>query len=267
MNEKHMNYFWDANTYDSISNVQENWARTLISKRNWNRNEKVLDAGCGTGRVTRILLEYLPNGMIYGIDNDPNMIKKAKDNLVNYSNIVVMQSNLTSINSDTFPIKFDVIFSNAVLHWILNHFKVFNNFYDILNDNGSLLIQCGGFGNLQKTIDVFDSVKNLSEFTQYFSRWKISWNFAKPEDTKNILKRIGYKNIKVYLTDTPVSFKSRSDYSIYLKTVVLGPYLKYLPNEQLKEKFIDKILSNIENKFPNLKWKLEYVRLNIFAKV
>jgi len=162
-------------------------------------------------------------------------------------------------------IKFDIIFSNAVLHWILDHHKVFKNFYNLLNPKGELLIQCGGFGNLKKTISVFDTVKDSSGFKQYFSEWKQSWNFAKPNDTENLLDDIGFKHLHVYLSNSNVNFDSKSNYILYLKTVVLGPYLKYLPSEQLRNKFVESILNLIEKDYPELKWNLDYVRLNILA--
>jgi trans-aconitate methyltransferase len=162
-------------------------------------------------------------------------------------------------------IKFDVIFSNAVLHWILDHQDVFKNFYDLLNPNGELLIQCGGFGNLKKTISIFNTVKDSPEFDQYFYEWKQSWYFAKPEDTKSILRDLGFKNIQVYLSNSNIDFDNKNNYLLYVKTVVLGPYLKYLPSEQLKKKFVKATLNLIEKDCPELQWKLDYVRLNILA--
>jgi trans-aconitate 2-methyltransferase len=195
--------FWHAITYDNISNIQEDWANIIIKKRNWTRKENLLDAGCGSERVTKILSEKITEEYIYAIDNDPNMIKKAKEALKDFKNVTVMQADLLDIQSLDFPIKFDVIFSNAVLHWVLDHHKVFENFYDLLLPNGQLLIQCGGYGNLQKTLSLFDSVKDLPEFSKCFPEWRFDRNYAKPKDTEKILKEIGYKDVEVYLTETP----------------------------------------------------------------
>jgi hypothetical protein len=95
---------------------------------------------------------------------------------------------------------------------------------------------------------------------------KNQWNFAKPMDTKNILKELGYREAKVYLTDAPVTFDSKGDYCVYLETVILGPYLKHLPSEKIRVKFVDAIIALIEKHRSNPKpWTLDYVRLNIFA--
>ncbi len=257
--------FWNADIYDNVSNPQEEMAKTMIQKRKWTGKENLLDAGCGSGRVTKIISRIITDGKIYAIDNDSNMIKKATENLMNIENVKVVQSDLVDIESVDISIKFDVIFSNAVLHWISDHNKVFKNFYNLLDKKGEILIQCGGYGNLQNAISIFDTVKDLSEFSEYFTDWKNDWNFAKPVETENILKEIGYKDVKVFLTEIPVRFNNKNDYSVYLKTVVLGPYLKYLPTEPLKMKFLDTVLSLIERHHSDLCWTLDYVRLNISA--
>lgn len=247
--------FWDANTYDNISNIQEDWANNIINKkREWTGKENLLDAGCGSGRVTKILCNIITEGQIYAIDNDPNMVKKTTETLKDVKNAKVIQSDLLDIPSLHIPIRFDVIFSNAVLHWVSDYHKVFKNFYDLLNPGGQLLVQCGGYGNLQKTLLVFDSVKGLPEFSKYFSEWQIDRNYAKTEETKNILKEIKFKDIEVYLTETPAKFDNKDDYSIYLKTVDLRPYLKYLPTEQLQNEFVNSVLLHMEKYCSNLCW-------------
>ena len=145
---------------------------------------------------------------------------------------------------------------------------MFKSFYKLLFPCGQLLIQCGGYGNLQKDISTFNIVKDSAEFKSYFSKWKDEWNFAKPIDTEIILKEIGYKNIHVYLEDYPVNFKDKNSYLIYLKTVVLGPYLKYLPSEKLKENFLERIINYItKENIQEQMLTLGYKRLNIFASL
>jgi trans-aconitate 2-methyltransferase len=257
--------FWDADTYDIVSDAQEEWAKFIVKQRKWSGSETVLDAGCGSGRITKMLSEIISDGNIYAVDNDPNMVKKATQSLGGTENVHIIQSDLTDKGFGDMQIKFDVIFSNAVLHWIIDHHKVLKNFYNLLIPKGELLIQCGGFGNLKKTISVFNTVKDSLGFRPYFFEWKQLWNFAKPEDTKNILEDIGFKQIRVFLSDSNVNFNSKNSYLLYIKTVVLGPYLKYLPSKQLKNKFVEEILNLIEKDYPELKWNLDYVRLNILA--
>jgi trans-aconitate 2-methyltransferase len=256
---------WDAETYDSVSTPQEDFALKLVQLRNWAGNEIVMDAGCGSGRVTKLLSNKITNGRIYAVDNDVNMVDRAKHNLAEFGNTLVINSNLLDLSLKIIPSKVDVIFSNAVLHWIPDHPKIFNIYFDLLNHNGQLLIQCGGYGNLRKAVSVFERVKDSERFIQFFREWKDTWYFPKPSETEKILKEIGYSNVKVYLMEAPISFPDRNSYSAYLKTVILGPYLRYLKSEKDKAEYLEYVLEEIEQNHPEMMWNLDYVRLNILA--
>jgi trans-aconitate 2-methyltransferase len=103
--------FWEADACDNFSNTQEKWANTLIHKRKWTGKENILDAGCGSGRITKILSKTITDGKIYAVDNDSNMIKKATENLGVVENAKLVQTDLLNIESANMPIKLDVIFS------------------------------------------------------------------------------------------------------------------------------------------------------------
>ena len=232
-------------------------------------NEIVLDAGCGSGRLTKIISTKLPKGKVFAVDLDSSMIKLANERLGKISNVKFIQSNICDIELQD---KIDVVFSNAVLHWISNHRKVFGHFWQILKPNGQLSIQCGGYGNLTKTLPVFNKVRKSLEFCNYFcnrkgeSIWNEPWYFAKAEDTEKILKEIGFKNIEVFLENKVAKFHDKEDYFIFIKTIVLRPYLEYLSNDKLKNMFAKAVVHEIETNFKELQWKLDYVRLNIHAK-
>ena len=259
---------WDAETYDKVTENLEQWGTTIMKNRNWSGNETVLDAGCGSGKLTKTI-SLVTKGKIYAVDKDPDMVRKAKENLFGIKNVTVIQSDLLTLDDEIKNIKMDVIFSNAVLHWIQDHYTVFLNFRSMLNNmsetGGELLIQCGGYGNLSNAISIFEQVKNHPNFKNYFSKWKNPWNFAKPNDTESLLKKLGYRNIKTGLFHIPVIFKDKDSYLTYIKTVILDPYLKQLPSDELKHGFLVEITRLIENKYPEMMWNLDYVRLNIVA--
>ncbi|HEX2407451.1 MAG TPA: class I SAM-dependent methyltransferase [Nitrososphaeraceae archaeon] len=264
-----MKYDWDASTYDRISDAQESWGQEIIEYRKWKGNEVVLDAGCGSGRTTKILSMKVPEGKIIAVDSDLSMIRLAKENLVKFSNIEFIQIDISEIELEE---KVDVVFSNAVLHWILNHKKVFERFWQILNSDGQLLIQCGGYGNLAKTLSIINKVSKSTEFYNYFYNnnkgqdiWNQTWYFAKKEDTEKILQEIGFRNIQVFLGNKEPKFLNKEEYFLFIKTIVLIPYLKYLPNDMLKDKFAKSVIEEIESNAKELQWKLDFARLNINA--
>jgi trans-aconitate 2-methyltransferase len=260
---------WDATTYDRISDIQESWGHEVLERRRWKENEIVLDAGCGSGKITKVISTKVPKGKVFAVDSDSSMITIAKENLEEISNIQYKKADLSEIYLDE---KVDVVFSNATLHWILNHRKMFEHFWQILKPNGEILIQCGGYGEFAKTLPIFNKVRKSNQFYNYFCNdkgedtWKQPWYFAKKEDTEKMLKEIGFKNIQVSLENREYEFNNKEEYFLFIKTVILQPYLKYLPNETLKEKFAKSVIQEIETNSKELQWKLDFVRLNINAK-
>ena len=210
-----------------------------------------------------------PQGKVIAVDSDLSMIKVAKENLAKFSNIEFIKMDISEIELEE---KVDVVFSNATLHWILNHKKVFERLWQILKSEGQLLIQCGGHRDLAKTLSIFNTVSKSKEFYNYFYNnnkgediWKQTWYFAKKEDTEKILQKIGFRNIKVFLEDREAKFINKEEYFLFIKTIVLIPYLKYLSNDILKDKFAKSVIQEIETNAKELQWKLDFVRLNIIA--
>ncbi|MDQ3854398.1 MAG: methyltransferase domain-containing protein, partial [Thermoproteota archaeon] len=138
-NNNYNSQSWDAQTYDKISsNVQLQWGQKLLEQRAWIGNEIVMDAGAGSGNLTKILADKLPTGKVYAVDADSNMIQQAKSNLSGYSNVQFIHSSMDKVN---LPTEVDVIFSNSALHWILDQEGLFLHFWQLLKPNGKLLIE------------------------------------------------------------------------------------------------------------------------------
>jgi trans-aconitate methyltransferase len=257
------NNSWDAKSYDKVSsNVQLEWGRKLIEKRNWLGNEIVMDAGAGSGNLTKILADKVPRGQIYAVDADSNMVQQAKSNLLAHRNVYVIHSGMDKVN---LPTKVDVIFSNAALHWVLDQEDVFSHFWQLLKPTGGeLLIECGGHGNIDRVVRVIFKLMQSNQFREHFVDWKQSWYFPKADETKRLLEKSRYRDIQVNLSRRAKSFSDREEFAIFVKTVIMKPFLGYLPDVTKKEQFLDSFLDEIERS--GLTWKLDYVRLGIFAR-
>lgn len=203
--------------------------------------------------------------MVYALDIDSNMIEQAHANLLEYDNIQVIQSDIAG-SSIMLPFKVDVVFSNAVLHWIGDHRTVFANFARLLKDGGQLLAQCGGQGNLRGAIAILEKVafSDDSLFRQYFAGWKNPWNFATPSGTEKVLHQAGFENVEVNLSTEQVTFSDRITFSTFVRTAVIRAHLGRLPDLDLQNKFIEVYLDECGKKME--KWSLDYVRLNITAE-
>jgi trans-aconitate 2-methyltransferase len=243
---------WDAETYDAVSDPQFNWGMEVLERLELRGDETVLDAGCGSGRVTAELVKRLPEGRVIAADGSAAMIAKAGERLgeeVSYLTI-----DLSELEVDE-PV--DLIFSTATFHWILDHDRLFERLRAALAPGGRLVAQCGGQGNVAEHAKAIIAVAARPEFAPHFSEMVGAWNFAAPDATEGKLQAAGFAETRCWLEPKPVTPGRPLEFT---STVTLGPHLAQLP-EELRRPFAEAILDESEKPLT-----LDYVRLNIEAR-
>jgi trans-aconitate 2-methyltransferase len=243
---------WDAATYDRVSSPQVEWARPVLDRLELRGDETVLDAGCGSGRVTEMLLERLPDGKVIAIDAAPAMVAKARERLAGRAEVLLQD--LAELRS---PEPVDAVFSNAVFHWVLDHDRLFTRIFDALRPGGRLEAQCGGEGNIETFHEAVSRLADRPPFSSYFEGWSGPWHFASDTETAARLERIGFADVHCWLEDRPIVPPEPHD---YLRTVCLGHHLEQLPDE-LRETLVGRVLDSLGSPLT-----LEYVRLNVSAR-
>jgi trans-aconitate 2-methyltransferase len=242
---------WDAATYHRVSAPQVEWALKVLERLPLRGDERVLDAGCGSGRVTQLLLERLPHGHVVAVDSAPSMVEHARAAL-DPTRTTVLQANLTELVLDE-PV--DAAFSNAVFHWIGDHDALFARLHDSLRPGGRLVAQCGGEGNVERLHQAARAVAAGQPYAPYLADWEGPWHFAGAEGTAARLERAGFAEVKTWLEPYPVT---PPDPVSFLRAVCLGPHLQQLP-EGLHDSYVEAVRGRVGT-------ELDYVRLNIEAK-
>lgn len=247
---------WDAVTYDRLAAPQEEWARGVLERLLLRGEETVLDAGCGSGRVTRLLAERLPRGRVIGVDGSESMVAEARRSLADLGDRVeVVHSDLLELDIDE-PV--DAAFSNATFHWVLDHGLLFRRLRAALKPGALLVAQCGGEGNVAEWRAATEAAADLPEFADSFAGWEGPWNFAGPEQTESRLREAGFAEARCWLEEKIVEPDDPRD---FVAVVGLASHHERLPAE-LREPFTDAVLARLEHPLV-----LRYVRLNIEARV
>ena len=243
---------WDASTYERVSDPQVEMAVRVLDRLPLRGDETVLDAGCGTGRVTRLLLDRVPRGRVIAVDAAPSMVEAAREALGERATVI--QSDLTEL---TLEEPADAAFSNAVFHWVLDHQRLFERLHAALRPGAPLVAQCGGKGNIDRFRALADEVAAEPPFAEHFDGWVGPWNYATPEETAERLAAAGFDGVRTWLEDWPVVPPEPRD---YFRTVCLGCHVERLPPE-LRDAYVDAVA---ERAGPRP--ELHYVRLNILAR-
>ena len=214
----------------------------------------MLDAGCGSGRVTRMLLERLPRGQVVAVDAAPSMVESARRELP-ADRVTVLASDLAELELER---TVDAVFSNAVFHWVPDHGRLFGRLAAALVPGGRIVAQCGGQGNVERFHANMREVAAQDPFAAHLAGWAGPWNFASPEETEKRLARAGFVDVEVWSEPHPVVPDHIED---YLRTVCLGHHLERLP-ESLRGPFVAAVADRCGQPL-----ELDYVRLNMTARM
>ena len=237
---------WDGRTYDRIADPMARWGAAVLDRLPLRGDERVLDAGCGSGRVTELLVERLPHGTVVALDGSPSMVDEARRRLERFGDRVEY---VVADLREPLPIApVDAILSTATFHWIRDHDALFRHLAAVLRPGGRLVAQCGGAGNISRVRAAVHAVLGPVEEN----------TFATPEETEARLRASGFTDIECWLHDEPVTLERGEPFETYLRTVCLGAHLARLPEPE-RDGVVREIARRMDEPF------LDYVRLNILA--
>jgi trans-aconitate 2-methyltransferase len=212
-------------------------------------DERVLDAGCGSGRVTELLAERLPEGRVVALDGSPSMIEAARDRLSRFGDRI---DYVVADLGRPLPIEgeVDAVFSTATFHWVLDHDALFANLGAVTRPGGWLVAQCGGAGNVARVMAVLATIGD---------GWLGPRRFETPLATTRRLHAAGYIDIECWLSDEPTWFEPGEPFETFLRTVILGAHVERLPPDE-RDGFVRAVADALGEPV------IDYVRLNITAR-
>ena len=253
---------WDAAEYEAVSAPQTGWGadflEIFLARRSLRGDEAAVDAGCGTGRVTELLLQHLSCGTVLAVDSSEAMVEAARKRFEGDPRVRVEQRDVLRLEVVE-PV--DVIFSTATFHWIMDHERLFNHLAKLLKPGGRLVAQCGGTGNIARTLVVAERVMGEDRFKDAFAGWEEGWNFADPETTKARLKTAGFEKIETWLHEEFTEFAAVGELTRFLRTVVLKHHLTFLPGGE-RDPFARAVAERLAEEWSPV---VDYVRLNMLS--
>ncbi len=245
---------WDGATYDLVSAPMEMLGREVLARLDLRGDEVVLDAGCGSGRITAALLERVPGGRVIAVDGAPSMIEAARARLGERPNLELLVADLCAL--DIGGRRVDAVLSTATFHWIDDHATLFARLRGALRDGGVMAAQCGGNGNIEGIHAAADTVGRSDPFAAHLAGWRGPWRFARASETEDLLRAAGFTTARCRLEQRPVT---TDDPVNYYRNIILGAHLGQLP-VALRDAFVEAVLGRLPE--PSV---IPYVRLNIDA--
>ena len=240
---------WDARTYDTASTPQQGWATDVLARvEGIAPDARVLDVGCGTGRVTERLVELVPAGRVLALDASAEMVELARERLGDRAE--VWCQDVLELQLDE-PV--DAIVSTATLHWVPDHDLLWKRLAAALRPGGVLETQCGGQGNIARVCEAIEAAAR--DVAPELVGWS-PWTYAGPEETEARLDAAGFTGIRCWLEERPTE---PDDVETFVRTAILPAHLDRLPEDR-RERFAEAVLAGV-------RLPLDYGRLNVSAQV
>ena len=251
---------WNSTAYHRLSGPQVSWGKKVLARLELHGDEVVLDAGCGTGRLTAELLAALPHGRVVGIDLSENMIKLAWEHLA-----AAFSTRLSVVACDLLDLPFyrtfNIIVSTAAFHWVLDHDLLFANLHDALLPGGWLEAQCGGGPNLARLRDRANVLARSPKFARYFAGFREPWLFQNAEQAAARLERAGFVGVETSLEEAPTLLDNADHYREFVGNIIFRRHLDSVPGEEMRAEFLETLTEQAAQDDPP--FLLDYWRLNL----
>lgn len=251
---------WNAAAYDDLSDPMFEWGMAVLSTLELHGDERVLDAGCGSGRLTEELAGRLPKGHVVALDASPKMLAQAQQRLGKFGSQVEFVR--ASLEEFDLPLPVDGIFSNAVFHWVPDHARMFRSLHRALKPQGWLVAQFGGVGNLAKTLRRAEAVATMELFREYLQEFKTGPHFEDVASTRERMERAGFLVREAKLHTVVPRFERKDRYEAFISTVIMREPLAQLP-ESLRSAFVEEVARR--TLLEEGAYTLDYVRLTVRA--
>jgi trans-aconitate methyltransferase len=254
---------WDGTAYHRLSAPQHAWGQRVLARLPLRGDETVIDAGCGSGRLTAELLERLPDGHVIALDQSPSMLAVAERELrprfgdrVSFLAVDLLDLDLEQAA--------DAVFSTATFHWVLDHPQLFTCLHRAVRPGGRLVAQCGGGRNIERIHTRALRLLDSPEFAPHVRHWTPPWEYASAEATRERLQAAGFTEVATSLEEALTVLDDPPTYREFLRTVIMRPFLAAIPDAAVQERLLDTMCAEAADDEPP--WSLDYWRLNMAAR-
>jgi len=255
-------YEFDGEKYKTASFHQKEWGKSLIAKASLQGNENILDLGCGDGQLTEQLSLLVPNGKVLGVDASIGMIKTAKK--ICRTNLDFVQMDINNLH---FSSEFNLIFSNAALHWVKDHNRLLRNSYAALKTGGIILWDFGSNGNCSNFLEVIQKKIMEDKYRNFFRDFEMPWFMPSKNQYEELISNLGYSDFRIAEVNRDRYFSTSDEVIKWIDQPCIVPFIQCIP-DILKSTFRKEVIEEMLEKTqqPNGTYFETFRRLQIYAQ-
>jgi len=235
-----MKFEFDGEKYKLASSQQKAWGKKLITELEFKGGERILDLGCGDGALTAEMAKFVPDGFVLGIDASESMIETARKDHAGAN----VRFELLDINVIDFESEFDLIFSNATLHWVKDHRKLLSNVFKALKNRGTARFQFAGDRNCSNLIRILKEVISAKEYAHNFLEFDWPWYMPAVDEYRALLDEAAFAEKRIWSEKADKHFVSAEAMTKWIDQPSLVPFLGYVA-ENDRQQFRDAVVERM----------------------
>jgi trans-aconitate 2-methyltransferase len=254
---------WNSSEYHRLSQPQVSWGKKVLARLTLRGDELLLDAGCGTGRLTAELLEALPRGKVVALDISQNLLRSAREHLQPQfgERVPLVAADLQELPFDGV---FDGVVSTAAFHWVLDHDRLFRGLHRALRPGGWLQAQCGGGPNIAHLRERMRALAVSPQYVPFLAGYPEPWLYQDAEGAAATLQRAGFVDVHTSLESAPTAMGDHTRFTEFVSTVIVRTYLERIPEAGLRRQYVAQLADQAAADDPP--FVLDYWRLNLSAR-
>lgn len=226
-----------ANDYQKNSGLQWEWATESLKKFSFDPQDKVLDVGCGDGKITALIAAQVSDGMVMGMDISEKMIKQATISCQK-ENLMFFLGNAVAV---PFKEQFDKVVSFCTLHWVLDQEQALQSMKECLKQNGTLLLVLPGKApNNLATLS--EKIIRSEKWAAHFPTFKQERVYFSVEEYRELLKKVNLEIKSIVETESITVYKNKAALIAWIKPLV--NFIDHL-SPQLQTSFIEEIANQM----------------------
>ncbi len=235
-----MAYEFSGAKYDKASGHQQQWGERLLAELSLDGGEHILDLGCGNGRLSADLAALVPQGRVTAIDTSRGMLEFARENYA-AANLSFEAGDIAGIN---YTESFDLVFSNAALHWVPGHSELLHRVFKALRPGGKVRFNFAASGNCTNFFREVRAVMRFPEFSRYFADFSWPWYMPEVSEYQELLAAGEFKKFKVWGENADHYFSDAAAITGWVEQPSLVPFMGFLPAD-IKENFRDIVVQRV----------------------
>ncbi len=228
---------WNASGYNRESILQQTMAQEQLALLSLTGNERILDVGCGDGKITAAIADRVPSGSVVGVDPSSDMVAFATDHFSTHTNLRFAVADARKL---PYRSEFDLVVSFNALHWVPDQGEALTSIHSALKPSGRAMLRLVSGGPRESLEDVIEEIRKHPRWSSYFVGFTKPYLHLSADAYRALAEKAGFKALRLDVLDKAWDFKTREGFAAFGR-VTFVEWTKHIPEENWND-FITEVL-------------------------